>query len=97
MIFTPTIINHTLPQVSVTMADSGVPPISYNQVKSSLGNQVYNIEGYYIQSPNLKQLIGTIQYNRYDVNGNKGITTIATTVDPSLGLLLVVALAVSLY
>lgn len=82
MIFTPTIINHTLPQVSVTMADSGVPPISYNQVKSSLGNQVYNIEGYYIQSPNLKQLIGTIQYNRYDVNGNKGITTIATTVDP---------------
>lgn len=82
MIFAPTIINHTLPQVSVVNADSGVPPISYNQIKNSLGNQVYNIESYYLQSNNLSQLIGTVQYNRYDVNGNKEYTTIATTVDP---------------
>ena len=82
MIFNPTIINHVLPQVSVINSDAGVPPISYNQIKNSLGNQVYNIESYYIQSPNLSQLIGTIQYNRYDVNGNRDITSIATTVDP---------------
>lgn len=82
MIFAPTIINHTLPQVSVVNSDSGVPPISYNQIKNSLGNQVYNIESYYLQSPNLRQLIGVVQYNRFDVNGNKEYTTIATTVDP---------------
>jgi hypothetical protein len=82
MIFAPTIINHTLPQVSVVNADSGVPPITYNQIKNSLGNQVYNIEKYYLQSNSLSQLIGQIQYNRYDVNGNKEFTTIATTVDP---------------
>ena len=82
MIFAPTIINHTLPQVSVVNADSGVPPITYKQIKNSLGQYIYNIESYYIQSPNLSQLIGTIQYNRYDVNGNKEVTNIATTVDP---------------
>ena len=82
MIFSPTIINHALPQVSVVNNDSGVPPVSYNQIKNSLGNQVYNIESYYIQSTNLSQLIGTIQYNRYDANGDRNITTIATTVDP---------------
>ena len=82
MIFNPNIINHVLPQVSVVNNDSGVPPITYSQIRYSLGNQVYNIESYYFQSPNLRQLIGTIQYNRYDVNGNRDITTIATTVDP---------------
>jgi hypothetical protein len=82
MIFAPTIINHTLPQVSVVNNDAGVPPVSYNQIKNSLGNQVYNIEGYYIQCPNIRQLIGQIQYNRYDVNGDRNITTITTTVDP---------------
>jgi hypothetical protein len=35
-----------------------------------------------MQSPNLRQLIGTVQYNRYDVNGDRKITTIPTTVDP---------------
>ena len=82
MIFAPTIINHTLPQVSVVNADSSVPPISYSQIKYSLGQYVYNIESYYMQSPNLSQLIGTVQYNRYDVNGDKSYTTIPTTVDP---------------
>jgi hypothetical protein len=82
MIFAATIINHTLPQVSVVNADSGVPPITYSQIKYSLGQYVYNIESYYLQSPNLRQLIGTVQYNRYDVNGDKSFTTIPTTVDP---------------
>ena len=82
MIFAPTIINHTLPQVTVVNADSGVPPITYSQIKYSLGQYVYNIESYYMQSPNLSQLIGTVQYNRYDVNGDKSYTTIPTTVDP---------------
>ena len=82
MIFVPTIVNHTQPQVSVVAADSGVPPITYNQIKQSLGNQVYNVEEFYLFSTSLNQLLGTIQYNRYDVSGNQNYTTIATTVDP---------------
>ena len=44
MIFTPTIINNTLPAVAVTVADSGVPPVTYNQIRNSLGTYVYNVE-----------------------------------------------------
>ena len=82
MIFVPTIINHTLPQVSVVNNDSGVPSVSYAQIKRSLGNQVYNIQGFYLQATDIRQLIGTIQYNRYDATGNQEYKTIPTTVDP---------------
>lgn len=82
MIFSPIVINHTYPQVSVVVADSGVPPITYSQVKNSLGTYIYKVEGLYLFSNILNQLIGTIQYNRYDVAGNQKYTTIATTVDP---------------
>lgn len=82
MIFVPTIINHTLPQVSVVNNDSGVPSVSYAQIKRSLGNQVYNIEGFYLQATDIRQLIGTIQYNRFDATGNQEFKTIPTTVDP---------------
>ena len=82
MIFSPTVINHTYPQVSVIMSDSGVPPLTYSQMKNSLGTYVYKVDGFYLASNILNQLIGTIQYNRYDVAGNQKYTTIATTVDP---------------
>lgn len=82
MIFTPAIINNTLPEVSVTVADSGNPPVTYNQIKNSLGNQVYNIDSFYLFSTVANQLIGVIKYNRYDATGNQEITNIATTVDP---------------
>jgi len=82
MIFVPTIINHTLPQISVVNNDSGVPAVSYAQIKRSLGNQVYNIEGFYLQATDIRQLIGTIQYTRFDAGGNQEYKTIPTTVDP---------------
>lgn len=82
MIFAPTIIQNTLPQVSVTASDSGNPPITYNQIKQSLGSQVYNIDGFYLYSTILNQLIGVIKYNRYDVNGNTDVRNIVTTIDP---------------
>lgn len=82
MTFAPAIINHTNPQVSVVCADSGVPPISYKQIKNSLGQHIYSIQGIYLQSTNLKQLIGTIQYNRYEATGEQSFKTITTTVDP---------------
>ena len=82
MIFTPAIINHTLPQVSVTANDAGVPAVTYNQIKQSLGNHVYNIEKIYLQANILNQLTGVVQYNRYEATGNQQFKSITPTVDP---------------
>lgn len=80
--FAVNITNHTLPAVSVTIADAGNPPLTYSQVKNSLGNDVYSIIGLYLYSNNIRQLTGVIQYNRYDVTGNQLYNSIVTAVDP---------------
>jgi hypothetical protein len=80
MVFNAVIINHTTPAVSVVVADSS--GVTYNQIKQSLGNQVYNVQGFYLYSNNTSQLIGTIQYQRYDSTGEQDITSIATVVNP---------------
>jgi hypothetical protein len=82
MIFSPIVVNHTLPQVSVLNADSGVPAVTYSQIKSSLGNQIYNVEEFYLYASSLNQIIGTIQYNRFDAVGNQEVFSIATVADP---------------
>jgi hypothetical protein len=82
LIFTPTIINNTLPAVSVTVADSGVPSVTYNQVRNSLGTYVYNVEGLYLYSTNINQINGVIQYQRFDSTGNQNYNSIVTVVDP---------------
>lgn len=85
MIFNATTIIHTQPAVSVQVADSGVPPLTYNQIKNSLGNQVYNVQGLYLYSTNLNQLLGVIQYQRYDSTGEQSYRSIALTIDPYQG------------
>lgn len=80
-VFSPQILNNS-PALEVTVQDSGVPPITYAQIKNSLGQYVYLVEAFYVYCTNLSQLIGTINYNRYDSDGNKIVTNIATTVDP---------------
>jgi len=80
MVLSSTIINHTLPAVSVNVDDSS--GVTYKQLKNSLGSQVYNVEGLYLYSSNISQLIGTIKYSRYDASGSQDIIYIATTVDP---------------
>lgn len=82
MIFAVNVINNTQPAVSVEVADSGVPSLTYNQIKNSLGNQVYNIQGLYLFSNNLTQLLGVIQYQRYDSSGEQAVRSIALAVDP---------------
>jgi hypothetical protein len=80
MNFTTTITNHPLPAVSVIVADdSGV---TYNEVKNSLGNQVYQVNGLYLYSSSISQLIGAIKYQRFDVSGNQDISSIVTAIDP---------------
>lgn len=78
--FAVNIVNHTLPAVSVVIAD-GVPALTYAQIKNSLGHDVYNINALYIYSNNIKQLTGIIQYNMYDTDGNQRFKSITTAVD----------------
>jgi len=89
MIFSAVIVNHSTPAVSVQVADSS--GVTYNQIKQSLGSQVYDVKGLYLYSPNTSQLIGTIKYQRYDSTGNQDITSIATIINPyqNIGSLLV--------
>ena len=82
MIFVPTIINNPIPALAVTAADSGVPAVTYNQIRQSFGTQVYNVEGLYIYSTNINQILGVIQYQRFDSTGQQEYHSIATTVDP---------------
>jgi hypothetical protein len=84
MIFPVQIINYTQnnPQVSVTVADSGVPAVTYAQVRQSLGTQVYKINELYLYSQNINQLLGVIQYQIFDSNGSQNYSSIATTIDP---------------
>lgn len=80
MIFNVSIVSHTTPAVSVNVADSS--GVTYNQIKQSLGSQVYDVEGLYLYSDNISQLTGVIKYQRYDVTGNQNVTNIVTTIDP---------------
>jgi hypothetical protein len=79
------IINNTIPALSVEVADSGVPAVTYQQVKQSLVTQVYKINELYIYSENINQLLGVIQYQRFDSDGNQTYSSIATTIDPYSG------------
>jgi hypothetical protein len=79
------IINNTIPALSVEVADSGVPAVTYQQVKQSLGTQVYKINDLYLYSENINQLLGIIQYQRFDSDGNQTYSSIATTIDPYSG------------
>lgn len=82
MIFPVQIINQTTPAISVTVADSGVPAVTYNQVNQSLGKHVYKIENLYLYSQNINQLLGTIQYQIFDSDGQQKFSSITTTIDP---------------
>jgi len=85
MNFPVQVINHPIPAVSVEVADSGVPPVTYAQIKQSLGRQVYEITNLYIYSENVNQLLGVIQYQIFDSNGDQNYSSIATTIDPYAG------------
>lgn len=82
MVFAVQIINHAEPEITVTNADSSNPPITYAQIKQSLGTQVYKTDNLYMYSTNGNQLLSVIQYQRYDGNGNQERVSIASTVDP---------------
>jgi hypothetical protein len=85
MNFPVQIINQPVAAITVEVADSGVPPVTYQQIKQSLGRQVYEITNLYIYSQNINQLLGVIQYQIFDSNGNQNYSSIVTTIDPYEG------------
>jgi hypothetical protein len=85
MIFPVNIVNHATPALAVTVENAGVPAVTYNQIKQSLGSQVYRVDGMYIYSTNMSQLMGAIQYQIYDASGNQNINSIVTVVNPYAG------------
>lgn len=84
-VFAVQILNNTTPALSVEVADSGVPPVTYQQVKQSLGSQVYKILELYLYSENINQLMGIIQYQRFDSDGRQTYSSVATPIDPYAG------------
>ena len=80
-VFNVQILNNS-PALIIEVQDSGVPSVTYSQVKNSLGQYVYLVEAFYLYSTVPQQLTGVVNYNRYDADGNKIVTNIATTVDP---------------
>lgn len=91
------IINNTIPALTVEVADSGVPAVTYQQVKQSLGSQVYKVNQLYVYSENINQLLGVIQYQRFDSDGNQTYSSIATTIDPYSGNAVAITLDLTQY
>jgi hypothetical protein len=85
MNFPVQVINNIVPAITVEVADSGVPAVTYQQVKQSLGRQVYEITNLYLYSENINQLLGVIQYQIFDSNGDQNYSSIVTTIDPYEG------------
>jgi hypothetical protein len=74
------------PALTITIQDSGAGGgggTTYAQVRNAFSQNVYEVKGLYLFSPNILQLSNVIQYNSLDVNGNKQILNIVNVVDPN--------------
>jgi hypothetical protein len=71
--------------VNVTPAVIVVPSgnnTTYQQFKQSLGNLVYYVSQYYVQSQNQSQIKGSFLYSKYDSSGNQNLQSIQSNIDP---------------
>lgn len=66
--FSPSVTVQSTPAVLVTSSGSSTP--SYEEVRRSLGDNVYNAYEVYLASGLLQQISGVLQFNKYDSNGN---------------------------
>jgi hypothetical protein len=55
---------------------------TYEQFKQSLGNFVYYVSQFYIESNNPSQIRGSFLYSNYDSNGNQNLQSIQNNIDP---------------
>lgn len=75
--FSPTIINHTTPAVSIVGGN-----VPYGEIRQSLGDYVYLVESVYMFSSNIQQLNGVVKFQIYNVDGNQGVESLTPTIDP---------------
>ena len=88
--FTVNIINRATPALSVGIENSGssqasgqtIAPVTYSQLKNSLGQQSYKVNGFYLYSTNANQLSSVIKYSIFDSGGNQDVSNVVTTLDP---------------
>jgi hypothetical protein len=88
--FTVNIINRTTPALSVGVETAGssqssgqnITPVTYSQLKNSLGQQCYKVNGFYLYSTNANQLNSVIKYSIFDSGGNQDIASVVTQIDP---------------
>jgi hypothetical protein len=85
------VINNSLANVSVTMADAtsiqaganlSIAGLSYNQFINSLGTDVYNPFMIYMNTTNNGQVNTPITFFIFDINGNEEVRTLTPTKDP---------------
>jgi len=85
MVFNVNVVNHTLPAVSVNVADAGQginAPVTYEQIRQSLGISNYDVKEFFLYSTSFTQLSGVVNYNAYDSDGNRKIVNVVTALDP---------------
>jgi hypothetical protein len=79
------VINHAQPAVSVGIDNGGggnVTPVTYQQLRNSLGNHNYDVGSIYIYAQDYSQISGSIYYNVFDGNGNVNNYSIISALDP---------------
>lgn len=97
MVFPVEIITRTEPEVTITNADSAVPPITYEQIKQSLGAHVYKVDNIYMYSLNKTQLGNVLQYQRFDSSGDQDKVSIVPAIDPYAANTLAIDLQIDRY
>lgn len=88
--FTATKINHPIPALRVGVENAQVQdssgivirPVTYNEVKNSLGQQNFLVDGFYLYSENQNQLSSVIKYNNRNSTGAENISNVITMIDP---------------
>jgi hypothetical protein len=75
-VITPTITIGQTPVISIQCIG-----ITYQQFLSSLGTSIYGIDKIYVNANTYQQVSQTINYNRFDSNGNTIVTSLPFPVD----------------
>jgi hypothetical protein len=85
MVFNAQVVNHTLPAISVNVADAGQginAPVTYEQIRQSLGISNYDVKEFFLYSTSYTQLSGVVNYNSFDSDGNRKIVNVVNAIDP---------------
>ena len=72
------VVNNAPPALAVTLTGDS----NYQQLKNSLGLDIYHVKRIYLITDNNEQIRGGFTYSRYDSTGKQVLETVTTTLDP---------------